>query len=68
MLADLIDSNRIPTVRLTEIFRQAQTSQIIVNAHKINQGKLPERTTNGKTSDFYYIAAETPEEIFDKLV
>jgi len=68
VLADLIDSNRIPTVRLTEIFRQAQTSQIIVNAHKINQGKLPERTTNGKTSDFYYIAAETPEEIFDKLI
>ena len=68
VLADLIDSNRIPTVRLTEIFRQAQTSQIIVNANKINQGKLPERTTNGKTSDFYYIAAETPEEIFDKLI
>jgi exodeoxyribonuclease V alpha subunit len=67
-LADLIDSSQIPTVRLTEIFRQAQTSQIIVNAHKINQGKLPERTPNGATSDFYYISAETPEEIFGKLV
>ncbi|MFM2006214.1 MAG: hypothetical protein RLZZ09_1869 [Pseudomonadota bacterium] len=68
VLADLIDSGRIATVRLTEIFRQAQTSQIIVNAHRINQGKAPEKTPSGKDSDFYYIAAETPEEIFAKLI
>jgi exodeoxyribonuclease V alpha subunit len=68
VLADLIDSGRIATVRLTEIFRQAQTSQIIVNAHRINQGKAPEKTPSGKDSDFFYIAAETPEEIFAKLI
>jgi exodeoxyribonuclease V alpha subunit len=38
VLADMIDSEQIITVRLTEIFRQAATSKIIVNAHKINQG------------------------------
>jgi exodeoxyribonuclease V alpha subunit len=68
VLADLIDSGRIPTVRLTEIFRQAQTSQIIVNAHRINQGRAPEKTPAGQDSDFFYIAAETPEDIFAKLV
>jgi len=68
VLADLIDSGRIATVRLTEIFRQAQTSQIIVNAHLINQGKLPAKTLNGQETDFYFIGAETPDEIFDKLM
>jgi exodeoxyribonuclease V alpha subunit len=68
VLADLIDSGRIPTVRLTEIFRQAQTSQIIVNAHRINQGRAPEKTPSGKDTDFFYITAETPEEIFAKLI
>ena len=41
VLADIIASERIPTVTLTEIFRQAATSQIIVNAHRINQGQMP---------------------------
>ena len=41
VLADIITSERIPTVTLTEIFRQAATSQIIVNAHRINQGQMP---------------------------
>ena len=42
VLADIIASGRIPTVTLTEIFRQAASSQIIVNAHRINQGGSPE--------------------------
>jgi exodeoxyribonuclease V alpha subunit len=66
--ADFVVIDESSTVRLTEVFRQAQTSQIIVNAHLINQGKLPAKTPNGAASDFYYIAAETPEEIFDKLI
>jgi len=41
VLADLLDSNSLPSVRLTEIFRQAASSQIIVNAHRINAGKTP---------------------------
>lgn len=68
VLADLIDAGRIATVRLSEIFRQAQASQIVVNAHGINQGRIPWKTPGGEASDFYYIPAETPEEIFAKLI
>lgn len=67
VLADLIGSGAVPTVRLTEIFRQAAASKIIVNAHRINQGQMPERS--GKTeSDFYFISVDTPEDIHDKLL
>lgn len=68
VLSDIIASGRVPVVRLTEIFRQAQTSQIIVNAHRINQGQLPVKTPSGESTDFFYIAAETPEDIFAKLI
>ncbi len=67
VLADIITSGRIPTVTLTEIFRQAATSQIIVNAHRINQGQLPLMREDG-TSDFYVIRADSPEEIQAKLL
>ena len=62
VLADIMASGRIPTVTLTEIFRQAATSQIIVNAHRVNQGQLPVMRDGGP-SDFYVIPADTPEEI-----
>ncbi len=68
VLADMIDSGRVPTVRLTEIFRQARTSQIIVNAHKINQGRIPCPEPDQHLSDFYVIPARTPEELFEKLM
>jgi exodeoxyribonuclease V alpha subunit len=67
VLADIIAAGRIPTVTLTEIFRQAETSQIIVNAHRINQGQLPVMREDGR-SDFYVIPAETPEDIQAKLL
>src|SRR5713101_4182566 len=67
VLADIISSERIPTVRLTEIFRQAATSQIIVNAHRMNQGQLPLMREDGD-SDFYVIPADNPEEIQTKLL
>jgi exodeoxyribonuclease V alpha subunit len=67
VLADIIASGRIPTVTLTEIFRQAATSQIIVNAHRVNQGQLPGMREEGQ-SDFYVIPADTPEEIQAKLL
>ena len=67
VLADLIDSGAIPTVRLTEIFRQAQSSRIITNAHRINRGELPLAPPKGEASDFYLIHAETPEDIATKL-
>jgi len=66
VLADMIGSGAVPTVRLTEIFRQAASSKIIVNAHRINRGQMPERS-EAKESDFYFIASDTPENIHDKL-
>lgn len=68
VLADIIDSGRIPTVRLTEIFRQAASSRIIVNAHRINKGEMPLKAEGTELSDFYFIPANTPEDIHDKLL
>ena len=68
VLADIIDSGVVPTVRLTEIFRQAASSRIIVNAHRINKGDMPLKTEGTDLSDFYFIPANTPEEIHDKLL
>ena len=68
VLADIIDSGVVPTVRLTEIFRQAASSRIIVNAHRINKGDMPLKAEGSELSDFYFIPGETPEEIFSKLV
>ena len=58
VLRDLIDSGAIPLVRLTEIFRQAQESMIVVNAHRINRGQMP--LLNKKQSDFFIERVEAP--------
>jgi len=69
VLADIIASGVIPTLRLTEIFRQAAASRIIVNAHRINAGQLPLRNApQDPLSDFYFLQADTPETIHDKLI
>ena len=68
VLKDIIDSSTIPTVRLTEIFRQAKTSSIITNAHLVNKGLLPDLRSNNKDSDFYFINAEPGEEIIEKII
>ena len=68
VLQDIIESGRVPTVRLTEIFRQAASSSIIVNAHRINAGKPVETREGAGLQDFYFIPAESPEEIYDKLL
>jgi exodeoxyribonuclease V alpha subunit len=63
VLGDIIASGKVETVRLTEIFRQAQESLIIVNAHRINRGEFPTtRPLQGKKSDFYFMETETPED------
>src|ERR1700677_3471869 len=67
VLADLIASTCIPTIRLTEIFRQAAHSKIIVNAHRINEGKMPLKSPAGEPSDFHIIRAEEVEAIYHKL-
>ena len=67
VLKDIIDSGRVPVVRLTRIFRQAQGSRIIMNAHRINQGE-PIDMRGGKNADFFFAAKESNEEVVDTLV
>ena len=67
VLRDIIDSCRIPVVRLTRIFRQAQCSQIIMNAHAVNAGHLPS-ITNGKNSDFFFLKIEDQQDIANEIV
>lgn len=67
VLRDIIDSNKIPVVRLTRIFRQAQTSRIVMNAHTINAGHFP-NIQNGQETDFFFIKQENPDEIVKLII
>lgn len=67
VLRDIIDSAKIPVVRLTRIFRQAQSSRIVMSAHAINNGKFPD-TSNGKNTDFFFIKEEDPEQVAESIV
>ena len=62
VLRDIIDSRQIPVVRLTRIFRQAQSSRIVMNAHAINAGHFP-NISNGRQTDFFFIKAEDADSI-----
>ena len=52
VLGDILDSGVVPSVRLTDIFRQGETSRIVVNAHRINHGEMP--LLNEKGTDFFF--------------
>lgn len=67
VLRDIIDSQRIPVVRLVCIFRQAQKSRIVMNAHAINRGKFPD-TSNGRDTDFFFMKEEDPERAAASIV
>ena len=67
VLRDIIESRRIPVIRLTRIFRQAQSSRIVMSAHAINQGNYPD-TSNGKNTDFFFIKQEQPEAVAETIV
>jgi exodeoxyribonuclease V alpha subunit len=68
VLADIIGSGAIPVVRLTEVFRQAAASRIIINAHRINQGAMPDLRPPEGDSDFYFVSAEDPEIAVRRIV
>lgn len=68
VLADIIGSGQVPVARLTEVFRQAAESRIVVNAHRINAGKMPEAALRGGESDFHLIEIDEPEVGVAKLV
>ena len=59
--SDMLRSGQLPTVRLTEIFRQAQQSLIVMNAHRVNRGELPELKT--VTSDFFFMRRQSEEAV-----
>ena len=67
VLADIIASGAVPVMRLTEVFRQAAESRIIVNAHRINQGLMPD-LARAESGDFYFVNAADPEEGVRKVL
>jgi exodeoxyribonuclease V alpha subunit len=67
VLADVISSKALPVVRLTEIFRQAGQSWIVRAAHRVHEGEMPESAPPGQ-GDFYFVEAETPEAILERIV
>ena len=71
VLKDIIASDRMPVVELTEIYRQARSSRIVVNAHHIHQGRMPELKhpkPEEPASDFYFIEQEEPEKVLDLIL
>ncbi len=66
LFADLIRSGVVPTVRLTEIFRQAAQSAIVRNAHQINQGQLPDLGRND--GDFFFLRRRDGQAVLDTIV
>ena len=67
-LTDLIRSERVPVARLQTIFRQGEGSEIVANAHRINQGEVPDVTPSGTPlQDFYFIQREAPEDIMSTI-
>lgn len=66
VLADLLASDKIATVSLTQIYRQSENSLIITNAHAINNGKMP--VINNHSSDFFFLEKEDNESVLESVV
>ena len=62
-LHDLIESGVVPTVRLTDVFRQAANSRIITNAHRMRRGQMPDLREVAQDSDFHFVERDEPERI-----
>lgn len=68
VLKDIMASAAIPVVALDKIFRQARESRIILNAHRINGGKMPLSQNPGENSDFFFIEQEDPEQVLNTIL
>jgi exodeoxyribonuclease V alpha subunit len=68
VLADLIASEAVPVVRLTEVFRQAARSRIVTAAHRVNAGQMPDLRPPDGDSDFYFVPADDPETAAARIV
>lgn len=66
VLSDIINSGVVPIIRLDTVFRQAEESMIVVNAHKINTGDYP--VLNAKDKDFFFVEAENVDITYEKLL
>ncbi len=66
LLNDVIDSKRFNTVRLTHIFRQAEQSLIVTNAHAINRGEMP--VLSSRDNDFFFLEKRDPDQVTDLLI
>ncbi len=62
VLADLIASDAMPVIRLDRVFRQAERSHIVDNAHRVNSGRMPLSNSNPDESDFFFVARDDAEE------
>ena len=65
VLKDILASGVIPSIRLTEIFRQARQSMIVMNAHRINGGSMP--LLSGDGSDFAFEEIRDPQDVLDRI-
>jgi len=63
---DMLRSNVLPSIRLTEIFRQAQESLIVMNAHRVNRGEQPE--LRNVKNDFFFLPARSEEQVAQTIV
>lgn len=62
VLADLVGSGKVRVVRLDEVFRQAERSLIVVNAHRVNAGNMPQLSSDPQHSDFFFVSRSDPIE------
>ena len=69
VLADIIRSEAVPVARLTEVFRQAAQSRIVVNAHRVNRGQMPElEVSANEGADFFFVEAADADEAARKII
>ncbi len=68
VLKEVIDSGVIPVVLLTDIFRQARESDIVINAHAINRGVVPSSEAKEDLGDFFFIRRDDPEEVLELIL
>lgn len=61
VLNDVIASGTVPVVRLTEVFQQASENRIVVNAHRINAGQIPEHPQSGEHANFFFVDVDDSE-------
>lgn len=66
VLNDIISSNVVSVIKLNRIYRQAESSKIIINSHKINLGQIPD-LSNNNSSDFFFINNENPDDIVSEI-